>query len=95
MTRISELTEQMVRCQSLDEFCKLMDEHEQITSDFIRLPKVKDLYFNDFDGSIKSLGAWGGDFVLVASPNADIASYFTSKGFKNIIPFRDMVFNTD
>lgn len=95
LTRISELTEQMVRCQSLDEFCKLMDEHEQITSDFIRLPKVKDLYFNDFDGSIKSLGAWGGDFVLVASPNADIASYFTSKGFKNIIPFRDMVFNTD
>ena len=28
--------------------------------------KIKDKLFNDFDGEIKSLGAWGGDFILAS-----------------------------
>ena len=28
------------------------------------MPRAQDLYFPDFKGVIKSLGAWGGDFVL-------------------------------
>jgi hypothetical protein len=51
---------------------------------------VKQLLFNNFNGSIKSLGAWGGDFILVATqdnPN----NYFKSNGYNVVIPFNDMV----
>jgi hypothetical protein len=46
--------------------------------------------FSDFNGSIKSLGAWGGDFVLVASEENPM-SYFKSKGFHTILSYTDLV----
>jgi len=75
---------------NLSEFCKLIDSHEVIISKLIKQPTVKSLYFEDFNGSIKSLGAWGGDFVLVASEN-DPRPYFTAKGFEVVINYSDMI----
>ena len=46
--------------------------------------------FSDFSGGIKSLGAWGGDFILVAAHN-NPTDYFSEKGFNTIIPFKDMI----
>ena len=42
---------------------------------------------------VKSLGAWGGDFVLAASAmdSAAITAYFKSKGLNTIIPYEQMV----
>jgi hypothetical protein len=51
---------------------------------------VKEALFPDFKGIIKSLGAWGGDFVLVISkenPN----EYFIAKGYETIIPYDQMI----
>ena len=42
-----------------------------------------------FKGEIKSLGAWGGDFILASGINSP--SYFESKGYKTIIKFDDMM----
>ena len=41
-------------------------------------------------GTIKSLGAWGGDFVL-ATGDEEAQKYFKRKGYKTIIPFQDMI----
>ena len=41
-------------------------------------------------GEIKSLGAWGGDFILAAGPS-DSNKYFEKKGFKTVIRFMDML----
>jgi hypothetical protein len=46
--------------------------------------------FSDFDGAVKSLGAWGGDFVLAIS-NEDPTTYFKSKGYETIIAYKDMI----
>lgn len=42
---------------------------------------------------VKSLGAWGGDFVLVSNDlDMDyVKKYFQSKGYNNIISFNDMI----
>ncbi|MFM2269004.1 MAG: hypothetical protein RL757_2445 [Bacteroidota bacterium] len=75
------------------EFQKLMKTHEQQIQKIIDLTCVKDLFFADFDGEIKSLGAWGGDFVMVAS-NANEAQtrhYFKSKGFDTLLTFSEMI----
>ena len=39
---------------------------------------------------IKSLGAWGGDFILATSKD-DPTSYFKKKGFNTIFKFDDII----
>ena len=51
---------------------------------------VKEALFPDFKGIVKSLGAWGGDFVLVIS-NDNPKAYFNSKGYEIIIPYSKMI----
>jgi len=60
------------------------------------LPKVKELYFDDYWGSVKSLGAWGGDFVLATSNRTEeeTRAYFTQKGFKTFLKFQEMILTT-
>ena len=67
-----------------------MEEHEQLISDIIKQTPVKKRLFNNFEGSIKSLGAWGGDFVMVAS-KVDPTAYFEEKGYPTIIPYSEMI----
>nr|WP_321222010.1 GYDIA family GHMP kinase [uncultured Psychroserpens sp.] len=89
---INNITNHMISCESLDEFEKLMTDHEELISEIIKVTPIKKRLFNDFNGSIKSLGAWGGDFVMVASKNNPTA-YFKSKGYNTILPYTEMVKN--
>lgn len=91
--KITWLTEKSINCKNFTDFCNIIDEHESIISEALQLPKVKDLYFRDFDGSIKSLGAWGGDFVMAAShlPFVDIKGYFETKGYSTIVTYNEMI----
>ncbi len=91
--RISELTSALAHADSLDSFGLLLQEHETIVSETIGLPTLRDRLFPDFDGFVKSLGAWGGDFALVASrrPLADTKDFFNEKGFPVFFPYHDLV----
>lgn len=88
--KISSITQSILLCRTLEEFILLIEKHENIISKITNQKTVKDLLFNDFNGGIKSLGAWGGDFILVASKN-NPESYFIKKGLNTIIPYQDMV----
>lgn len=90
IARISEITSTIINCKNLEEFELLLDEHEQIIANIIQKKTIKDLLFEDFEGSIKSLGAWGGDFVLVTSKK-NPSGYFKSKGFETIIGYSDII----
>lgn len=87
---INAITLAMANCNSLEIFESLVAEHEMIIAETTKQDTVKSLFFNDFKGTIKSLGAWGGDFVLVCS-NENPTNYFIGKGFTTIIPYCDMV----
>ncbi len=89
-SKITAITKLITNCDSLVTFEGLIDRHEAIISNQINTPTVKTLYFKDYQGSIKSLGAWGGDFVLVTSKN-NPSNYFTQKGFKTVIPYSEMI----
>ena len=95
VSQLSQLTEEIYRTHSLDTFSKLLSEHEAILSSYLRLPTVKDSLFKDFSGTIKSLGAWGGDFVLAIGEESYIKEYFISKGMQTILPFAQMILPTD
>lgn len=91
ISEISTISEELLRNPTFSDFCQLIDQHENLIADCISLPKVKDLYFSDFQGNIKSLGAWGGDFILATSEQENVPNYFISKGFKTILPFNDLI----
>lgn len=86
---ISSISENLTMAKNLSEFENLMNRHEELVSSHLNLPKVKDVYFSDYDGSIKSLGAWGGDFVLVTKID-HFEEYFKSKGFSTILKYSDV-----
>ena len=88
--QISELTDAFVTCDNLHEFEKLMAEHEQIVSKTIQLKTVQEELFSDYFGQTKSLGAWGGDFIL-ATGNNNTPNYFNKKGFYTVIPYQDLI----
>lgn len=88
--KINEITLAVLNSYSLEEFSTLLNKHEEIMSSILELPTVKNNLFSDFSGSIKSLGAWGGDFVMVVSKE-NPCSYFENKGFKTIVPYNTMI----
>ena len=91
ISEINGITEAMINCTTLDTFQELMEQHEDLIANCIQMKVVKKRLFPDFNGSVKSLGAWGGDFIMVAS-KTDPKSYFISKGYDTIISYQDMIF---
>ena len=87
---ISEITNQVLNCKKIDDFNDLIEKHESIISSKIKKKTVKNLLFKDFNGSIKSLGAWGGDFVLACGQN-NLKKYFKNKGFGISFSFNEML----
>lgn len=87
---VSEISYQISKAENLEEFEKLLNKHEDLIASKLDFPKVKDLYFSDYEGAIKSLGAWGGDFVLVTEREG-FKEYFQSKGFTSILSSNEMI----
>ena len=87
---ISVISDGFLNAKSLLDFEKLMIEHEKIISSIIQQKPVKSELFPDYFGEIKSLGAWGGDFVL-ATGNEKSIGYFKNKGFETILGFEKMI----
>lgn len=92
IAEISRLTERFLTAHSLTDLDILILEHETLISRALQLPRAKDLYFNDFWGEVKSLGAWGGDFVLATSDRGEgeTHSYFASKGMTTVLSWEEM-----
>jgi mevalonate kinase len=93
ISTISDITLRMSLASTLEEFEECMNEHERLISRFLRISPVKEQYFSDFDGELKSLGAWGGDFMLATwkgEPDK-LRAYFASKTINLIFRYNDLV----
>lgn len=87
---IGDITSKIVACTDINTFESLLDLHESVISRTLRMPTVKQELFPDYPRAIKSLGAWGGDFILaVGDPN--LMRYFSKKGYHTIIPYSEMI----
>ncbi|MEK9613219.1 MAG: GYDIA family GHMP kinase [Flavobacteriaceae bacterium] len=88
--KLNALTEAVLNCKTQEHFDQLLVQHETLMANLLSQTPVKKLLFEDFNGAIKSLGAWGGDFVL-ASGDHLTPYYFNKKGFQTVIPFNQMM----
>ena len=87
---ISGLTGKFLKCNQLEQFHMLINQHEQLIAEALGVPTVKNSLFPDYSGSVKSLGGWGGDFVLAAG-DEEGPEYFKSLGYETVIPFKEMI----
>lgn len=90
ISKINAITQAVIEAKTAKEFAIALQNHEIEMSNILELPTVQESLFPDFDGVIKSLGAWGGDFVLSISKENPI-NYFKSKGFEVVVPYNEMI----
>ena len=89
--KVNTITLALQKCDSLFGFQLLLEQHEVILSDVLQLPTIKEQLFSDYRGTVKSLGAWGGDFVLVTTNSQSDLKYFIEKGYTTIFSYNDMI----
>ncbi|RLJ98607.1 GYDIA family GHMP kinase [Tenacibaculum discolor] len=87
---IDNLTQEFLKAKTSKDLDKIIIEHEQIISSITKQVTVKERLFSDYFGEVKSLGAWGGDFIL-ATGNEDTISYFKQKGFDTVLSYKEMI----
>jgi mevalonate kinase len=89
---VSEISRAVPKCQSLDEFAMLMQCHERIISRCIGQEPVQKR-FPDFEGVLKSLGAWGGDFILATTEwnENQVREYFKKYSLEVVFGYNKIV----
>jgi len=87
---INQITAEVLNTDSIKTFALALEKHESLMSNILEMHTVKEALFPDFKGVIKSLGAWGGDFVLVVSKE-NPKKYFEGKGYATLLSFSDMI----
>lgn len=91
--KISGISDQFALCEDQKTFDKLIQEHEALVGQLLGQQPVKEKLFADFQGQVKSLGAWGGDYYL-ASCTASVREskkYFEDKGLNIIFRWTELI----
>lgn len=89
----SELSFILSDTDSLLEFKKTVVLHERkLASILEKIPIQKNSCFKDCPFVLKSLGAWGGDFIMAIGDEAD-KDYFEKKGFNTIFSLKEILPN--
>lgn len=93
ISRISGISNLLSSVKDTHAFISLLSEHEEIIGKILGRETVKSRLFSDFDGVVKSLGAWGGDFVLALSSQGSeyTADYFRMKSHGIVVPYSTLV----
>ena len=87
---LNQITNKFIQADSLKNWEQAMNEHEHLLSNVLEQETIKEKLFPMYPNSIKSLGAWGGDFAMATGTSSDI-NYFILKGYDTIVPWKEMV----
>ena len=87
---VAVLSDEFIKATTAKDLMKLITEHERLVGGIIQMQPVKNRLFSDYFGAVKSLGAWGGDFILVTG-NDDTPKYFKEKGYATILSYKEMI----
>lgn len=90
ITAVNNLTAATIQASTLPIFTIAIEQHEALLSHLLETSTVQETLFPDFNGTVKSLGAWGGDFVMVLS-ETNPKDYFKSKGFETVLSYEQMI----
>ena len=87
--QVSNITKKLISAQSVSEIISLLETHENMLSNTLGYPTVQESRFSSIPGSFKSLGAWGGDFVLYTGDSSNL-NQIKALGYSTIISWKEM-----
>jgi len=90
IAQVSDSTNDLLQINNLDDFIQFFKTYEKQLSEVLETPTIQEQLFPDFQGLVKSLGGWGGDFVMVAS-HKNPKVYFAEKGFQTLLTYNEMI----
>jgi len=92
---IHDINNRIINSNALTDFERALQEHEQILSEVLEEKPLQEKYFGDFPGTIKSLGAWGGDFILATweGSRQELLEYFKPHGMDIIFSWDELIKN--
>jgi len=96
LSELNSLLENYQLNPSRSELLLCLDKSEKLIGEALNLPLVKSELFHDFRGAVKSLGAWGGDFVmaLATEPEFDTKSYFQEKAYATVFEAKEILIHS-
>jgi len=86
---ITQLSEAFLRANSLKELESIIEQHELLIANHLGLERAFEGPFQGIHGQVKSLGGWGGDFVMLTRFEEN-RQWLKTNGFNTIIPFETM-----
>lgn len=91
---ITRIGEEVLKVGDIGGFNSLLKEHDHILSGVLDEVPVNESLFGDFPGYVKSLGAWGGDFVLISWEGdvKDLEARLKQKGIDIVLPYDTLIF---
>ncbi len=84
---LNQITNKFIQADTLQQWEAAMNEHEHLISAILEQETIKEKLFPMYPNSIKSLGAWGGDFIMATGTKED-SNYFLEKGYKTATLFQ-------
>ena len=92
INQINEIVDEIESVKDITTFESLIERHEKIIANILQMPTIQNEKFPDYNnGVIKSLGSWGGDFVLATGDEKSV-DYFEEKGFNTIRKISDLLY---
>lgn len=92
INQINEIVHEIENVKDITTFESLIERHEKIIANVLQMPTIQNEKFPDYNnGVIKSLGSWGGDFVLATGDEKSV-NYFEEKGFNTIRKISDLLY---
>lgn len=93
INKLRRINEQILNIDNIADFSSLILDHENMISNILDQVTLGSQLKN-FDGVIKSLGAWGGDFFLAISENMkmdEMKKFFKSHGHQTMFGYQEII----
>ncbi len=90
--QMNKIVKQAAQSSQIEGWEHLIAESESLLSDITGQKPVQETYFSDYRYSVKSLGAWGGDFVMATCRDTTIArKYFETKHKSPVFTYKELI----
>jgi mevalonate kinase len=93
LINISRISQEVLNATTIEEFRYLMKEHDIIIGGVLGKKPVSETGFSGFPGYVKSLGAWGGDFVMIIWEDSveELRHLLQQKGIDTVFSYDNLI----
>ncbi len=90
VSEVNTLTQSLLTAKTIEEFGAAMRKHESTLGTILERETMNEKW-SSIAGAMKHLGAWGGDFFLLATTDKADLQRLQDEGVREIFPWKEMM----